>query len=167
MTVLCARSIAVHPEIDQFKVTPRATKTGQSFELECRASGYPRPAPTDYTIHKVGPDSPSLTLTAVAGGVVVTVKDALASADAGEYNCLVNVQWNGTSLLPAKDMATAIVYGVLNYAPSSVIRTCIYDTSTYVHVHYCIHVATTYDVNWVHTRTVVDVFAVFHSENNA
>ena len=90
-----------------FGATPQVVKAGQSIKLVCLALGYPQPAPTDYTIHKVAAGSKSLPLKAEYGGVVATVGEASASDH--EYKCQVNMNWETHSLIAYKSI-NVIVY---------------------------------------------------------
>ena len=100
-------NIAVWPKIVYFSATPQAVKTGQSFKLVCRASGYPQPALANYTIHKVAAGSKSLPLKPVPGGVMATVDEASASDH--KYQCRVNMNWGNNSLV-AHENINVVVY---------------------------------------------------------
>ena len=100
-------TLSVNPRIGYFKATPRVIKTGESFQVECHATGYPEPTRADYKIFKLDQASNHLDLTAVAGGVVATVERA-SSDDTGEYDCLVSVEWKPGSHLGSVSASTAV-----------------------------------------------------------
>ena len=108
-------NFTVNPTIEYFGVTPNATRTGQSFRLECRADGFPKPTAANFEISPLvwDPDFVAPLLQPIGGGVIFVINNASASIHSGVYGCKVNTTFYGTNLVPSNERTSVVVYSKL------------------------------------------------------